>query len=368
LVCWTLTERRLLKILERFADASAALDQAAVLLGAAFFGSLGAWLAGNRLYWRLRAKSVAGTVVGVRAPVKSLYHAVYRYKSRAGKRFEATADVGVGANPKLVTGRKVRLLVFRKHPDRVAEAGLHVPEIVGWVFFAAAAVAVGIALTMWPVTPFTWTVLTAVVVFVAYCLRKAMPARGERPFTSLTRELPPDGLLEAPVRPIEQILSGPVRAERQRKQRITGLIVTPILVLAGVGVFALGAHLGRTTFLLQSTGERARGTVLFCELKKTLHGSSYYPVVQFATRRGIAVQFRDIMGSNPAAYREGEPVEVLYFPSSPAQSATIDRGLLNWVAPGALCLGGTFLAVFAVGARLGAPRAAGIPPRPTKGL
>jgi hypothetical protein len=286
-----------------------------------------------------------------------LYYAVYRYQSRAGKRAEATADVGVGASPRLATGRKVRLLAFRKHPDRVAEAGIHLLEVVGGGLFVAAAIAVGVALTAWPVTPLTWILLAGVLMFVAYGLQRSMPARGERPFTSIVRTSPPDGLPDTPVRPLEEILSGPVRAERQRKQRVTGLIVTPILVLAGLTVLALGARLARTTFLLESSGERARGTVLFCELKRTLHGSSYYPVVQFATPRGVAVQFRDSMGSSPPAYREGEPVEVLYFAAAPAQSATIDRGLLNWVGPVALCVGGACLTAMALMARLGAPRA-----------
>jgi hypothetical protein len=282
---------------------------------------------------------------------------VYRYQSRAGKRAEATADVGVGASPRLATGRKVRLLAFRKHPDRVAEAGIHLLEIVGGGLFVAAAVAVGVALTAWRVTPLTWILLAGVLMFVAYGLQRSMPARGERPFTSVVRTSAPDGLPDTPVRPLEEILSGPVRAERQRKQRVTGIIVTPILVLAGLTVLALGARLARTTFLLESSGERARGTVLFCELKRTLHGSSYYPVVQFATRRGAPVQFRDSMGSSPPAYREGEPVEVLYFAAAPAQSATIDRGLLNWVGPVALCVGGACLTAMALMARLGAPRA-----------
>jgi hypothetical protein len=351
------TETRLSKLLELFADASALLSQAALLTTAGLCGGLGALLAGNRLYWRFRGRSVPGTVAGVRVS-GGLYYPVYRYKSPGGKRIQATSDVGLRASEKLVTGRKLRLLYLKKHPDRVAEAGVQIPEAVGWGFFALASLALGIALALWPVTTPAWVMLAAVLVFVIYRLRRSMPARGERPFTSLIRQPPPEDLLGTPVHPIEEILSGPVRAERQRKQRIAGLIVTPILVAAGVGVFALGAQLGRTTYLLLSSGERAHGTVLFCELKRTLHGSSYYPVVQFATRNGLAVQFRDNMGSNPAAYQEGESVEVLYFPAAPESSATIDRGVLNWLAPGILCIGGVFLAVVAMGARLGVPRQA----------
>lgn len=144
-------------------------------------------------------------------------------------------------------------------------------------------------------------------------------------------------------------------AARQRKLRTTGRIVTPILVLAGIAVLALGIHLGRTLFLLQSTGERALGTVAFLELKSTLHGSTYYPVVEFTIQDGATAQFRDRMGGNPPAYREGDVVRVLYFPASPQESATIDRGVLNWIVPGALCLLGGLLATVALLARLGAP-------------
>jgi hypothetical protein len=144
-------------------------------------------------------------------------------------------------------------------------------------------------------------------------------------------------------------------SQRQRRLRTTGRIVTPILVLAGLTVLVLGVYLARNLFLLQSTGERALGTVAFLELKATLHGSSYYPVVEFTTEDGMTVQFRDRMGSRPPAYHEGDSVLVLYFPASPRESATIDRGLLNWLVPGVLCLLGGVLATVALWVRLGVP-------------
>jgi hypothetical protein len=343
-----------LKLLELFAAISDALNQVGVLLGAGFFLGLGIWLCANRLYWRLGAKAVKGTVVGVRAPRKHLYYAVYRYKLPSGKWAEATSDTGALPNPDLVTGHKVRLLVFKKYPDRVADAGSHILEILGGLFFAVGAVCAGVALTVWPVTPVTWVVVAAVAIFVLYLLRRSTPRRREPPFASLSRGTRPAGLLDSPVHPIEELLSGPVRAERRRKQRIAGRIVTPILVLVGLGVAALGVHLGRTTFLLKSAGERAQGTVVFLESKKNLHGSTYYPVVQFATLEGTTVQFRDVMGTNPPAYSEGDPVNVLYFRNLPERTATIDRGMLDWLAPGVLCVMGTFLAGIALWARLGA--------------
>ena len=343
-----------MKLLQLFAEFWAALNQVGVLLGAGLFGGLGTWLCGNRLYWRLLAKRVKGSVVGVRAPGKLLYYAVYRYKLPSGKWMEATSDTGALPNPDLATGRKVRLLVFKKHPDRVADAESHVLELLGGVSFAVGAACVGVALTVWPATPLTWILVSADGVFVLYLLQRSWPRRSEPPFASLSRRARPAQLLDAPASPLEELLSGPVRAERQRLRRTLGRIVTPILMLAGLGVIALGVHLGRNTYLLQSTGERTQGSVLFLELKTNLHGSTYYPVVQFTTAEGTTVQFRDGMGSNPPAYREGDPVNVLYFRNLPEQTATIDRGVLDWLTPGVLCVMGGFLAGIALWVRLGA--------------
>jgi hypothetical protein len=332
----------------------AALNQAGILLAAGLLLGLGVLLFANRLYWRVCAKRVRGNVVGVRAPRKYFYYPVYRYRMTPTSRWlEATADVGSLPNPDLVTGHKVRLLVFRKFPDRVADAGSYLLEIVGTVFFVTGCAGIAAACAFWPITPLTWVMLGVILIFVIYLLRRCIPRWREPPFSSITRGWRPAELLESPAHPIEDLLSGPVRAERQRKQRATARIVTPALVLLGLGVVALGVYLGRSTFLLQSHGERTHGTVVFLELKTTLHGSTYYPVVQFATREGTAVQFRDGMGSNPPAYREGDPVNVLYSRNLPERTATIDRGILDWLAPGILCAMGSALAGIAFWARLG---------------
>ena len=344
-----------MKFLPLFAEIWDAVDQAGVLLGAGLLCGLGLFLCANRLYWRLWARRVKGVVIGVRAPRKYLYYPVFRYRlTSTGKWLQATADSGALPNPDLVTGRKARLLVFKKFPDRVADADTRVLETVGGLFLALGGTGIGIAMRFWPVTPMTWVIVAVIGVFLLYLLRRTTPRRKEPPFSSVWRTARPANLLESPVQPIEALLEGPIRAERRRKQRVTGRIVTPILVLAGLGVLALGGYLGRTIYLLKSSGDSAPGIVQFSELKKTTHGSSYYPVVEFATREGARVQFRDGMGSNPAAYREGEPVTVLYFRNQPEETATIDRGLLNWLVPGILCVMGSFLAGVALWARLGA--------------
>ena len=344
-----------MKFLPLFAEIWDAVDQAGVLLAAGLLCGLGVFLCGNRLYWRLRARRVKGVVVGVRAARKFLYYPVYRYKlTPSGRWLEATADTGSLPSPDLVTGRKVRLLVFKKHPDRAADADSHVLETLGGFCLACGGTGIALAVRQWSVTPVTWAIIAAIAIFLLYLLRRTTPRRKEPPFSSVWRGARPANLLESPAQPIEDLLEGPVLAERRRKQRITGRIVTPILVLAGLGVMSLGGYLGRTTYLLKSTGESAQGTVQFLELKKTLHGSSYYPVVQFATREGTVVQFRDGMGTNPPAYHEGDPVNVRYFLTEPKGTATIDRGMADWLPPGILCVMGSLLAGAALWARLGA--------------
>ena len=106
-----------------FAEIWDAVDQAGVLLGAGLLCGLGLFLCANRLYWRLLARRVKGVVIGVRAPRKYLYYPVFRYRlTPTGKWLQATADSGALPNPDLVTGRKARLLVFKRFTDRVADA------------------------------------------------------------------------------------------------------------------------------------------------------------------------------------------------------------------------------------------------------
>jgi len=346
-----------LKFLPLFAEIWDAVDQAGVLLGAGLLCGLGLFLCANRLYWRLFARRVKGVVVGVRAPRKYFYYPVFRYRlTPNGKWLQGTVETGALPNPDLVTGRKARLLVFKRFPDRVADAETHVLELLGLLFLGLGGTGIGVAMTFWSVTPMTWVIIAVIGLFLLYLLRRTIPRRKEPPFSALWRGATPANLLESPVQTIEGLLEGPVRAERSRKQRVAGRIAAPILVVVGLGVMSLGGYLGRTTYLLKSTGQSAQGTVLFLELKKTAHGSSYYPVVEFATRDGMKVQFRDGMGSDPPAYREGDPVTVLYFRNLPEETATIDRGPLNWLAPGILCVMGSFLAGVALWVRLGALR------------
>lgn len=81
--------------------------------------------------------------------------------------------------------------------------------------------------------------------------------------------------------------------------------------------------------------------------RKTL----FYPVVEFRTVDGESIRFEGSTGSNPAAYRVGDTVKVLYDPQTP-QSALIDSWEEVWMPSGFLIgIGGIFALMGALSLR-----------------
>ncbi len=124
---------------------------------------------------------------------------------------------------------------------------------------------------------------------------------------------------------------------------VSGLIAVAI----GLGVLYLG-QLWRTHTQQQiATMVKAQGTVVEVVSRTKLRDGErktlFYPIVEFRTANDEAVRFEDAMGSNPATYRVGDTVEVLYDPQTP-QSAMIDSWMI-WL-PSTIVMGfGGFIAV-----------------------
>ncbi len=76
---------------------------------------------------------------------------------------------------------------------------------------------------------------------------------------------------------------------------------------------------------------------------------TYKPVVRFITQNGKTIVFTSKTGSNPAAYAEGETVEVLYPPSSP-EKAQLSDFLSLWMIP--MIFGGIGLVFIILGGGL----------------
>jgi hypothetical protein len=110
---------------------------------------------------------------------------------------------------------------------------------------------------------------------------------------------------------------------------ITAGIFTAFSVRIG-GVFgyaAVAQHRKRT--LLRQTGILVEGVVIRLERDNDPESSILYPVISFTARSGKVVTERYNFGSQPAAYRLGQQVQILYDPLAPKEFV-IGDGSIDW--------------------------------------
>jgi len=221
--------------------------------------------------------------------------------------------------------------------------------VLGVVFALVGSLIVRFALHSWPITSSTWISLGLLVLFATIQLYRRLHPQGgaHPPVPPLSRSRSTDWH-SSPVRAVEEVLDpNEVAARRAQLQRSTRYL-RPVLPLVGVALIALGVHLSIQLWNLQTHGVSADGHVVSLQLSSSAHSSSYYPIVDFVVLGGETVRFRDRIGSNPALYRPGDLVRVRYLASSPTSTAIIDRGVWNWLLPGALALFGIGLIAAAV--------------------
>jgi hypothetical protein len=137
------------------------------------------------------------------------------------------------------------------------------------------------------------------------------------------------------------------------RRTIGGGLVAIAVVIAFGGVFSY-----RSTRRFIDRAARAPGTVVRVleEVDAGDGGKSYYPVVQFRAPAGAPVEFRSHFGSNPAGYRPGDPVTVLYEPDAPDRAEIADFWPL-WSLTLMCGLLGTIFLGAGVGVLVAAPRA-----------
>ena len=86
-----------------------------------------------------------------------------------------------------------------------------------------------------------------------------------------------------------------------------------IFPAVGLLLIVIGVVAWFRTRRFVSESFRASGTVVGLSARtSTKGGTTYSPVVEFATREGAVRQFTDPVSSRPAGYSVGQRVEVLY--------------------------------------------------------
>ena len=143
-----------------------------------------------------------------------------------------------------------------------------------------------------------------------------------------------------------------------KAQNLSLLKVLPIVFLVALGLTAGGLYYVVTQIDLLLHGATATGEVLSLEAgSSTSSGGrpAWFPIVAFETSNGTPITFRHRTGQYPAAYVEGDKVEVSYLPDDP-ETALIAEGLVNWLLPILLLVIGPALTVVAARGFLGARR------------
>ena len=119
-----------------------------------------------------------------------------------------------------------------------------------------------------------------------------------------------------------------------------------ILLLAGLGL-SVGAFISRsrTQKFVQSAVQTQAQVTGLQQRRGNQNALLYHPVLRYTTRAGTEHEVVSAVGSNPAPYKPGDTVTVLYDPARP-EEVRIHTFLQVWLFP--LVLGGlgvTFLFV-----------------------
>jgi len=260
------------------------------------------------------------------------YHPVVEYVGPDGRTRYLESLVG-SSSPFGAVGDAVTVLVQPEDPEKAVlkssltygvGAALGLMGLASCIAFFA----------VFRATPFSLVSAAGVVTWAAYQLRRST---GAKPITSAIwrkfkdEAFRPKVFTDATKAEISWADPEAVRAAMAKQQKVNRFVL-PILLLAGVGLLFLGAHLHQKTAEFLARAVRAPGSVVQLATNHSSDGAdTYAPVVEFE-HQGRKYTFKDSISSNPPSYRRGDAVGVLYDPDRP-RDARIDRGRWNKAVP-----------------------------------
>ena len=285
---------------------------------------------------RQGAWAVPGEVIGFStgqsgASGASFYYPVAEYVGLDGRKRYLEGSVG-SSSPLDAVGDAVTVLVQPDDPEKAV-----LKSSLTYVLGAALAL-MGLAscivfFVVFRATTFSIAGAVGVVGLVAYKLRGSMR---EKPLSLEAWRKYKDQALRARVFTDAGKAGIPwadpvaLRTAIANQQKVNRFAV-PILLLGGVGLLFLGAHLHQKTGMFLARAVRAPGVVVEMARNHSSHNDTYAPVVEFE-HQGGTYRFKDSIGSDPPSYRIGQAVGVLYDPDHPRE-ARIDRGRWNKAMP-----------------------------------
>lgn len=303
------------------------------------------------LRWKVKADEVEGTITGLRQR-GVIYYPVYRYMLD-GVEQEATSNSGSSSTRGQETGKQVMIQVMRHDPGRAQPARAIIWPLIGLLLAAPGLWLVYTAFTAFEVNGFTWATLAALGFMSLNRLRGSIIPKSQRLSVEEWRMQRRSEIDLLPVQTAEHVRQSPSAQAEQAHYAKQAKVSGPLMLLLGAAAIAGAIYMSSDTLELLGA-QSAPGVVTQLAGNNTSGGGYVYrAIVRFSDAEGKEYTFRDKLASSHAIYDEGEQVTVLYKSEDPQSSAAIDRGLMNWLVPGAL---GLFGLLFLLGGLAQMPR------------
>jgi Protein of unknown function (DUF3592) len=295
------------------------------------FVAVGIVVIASELGARRGAWPVPATVIGFSTGERDgYYHSVAEYVGPDGVTRYIEGSLGSSA-PLASVGDIVTVLVKAAEPEQaVLQSALS--YVVGAVIGAMGLASCAVFFATFRGTPFSIGGAAVVSVLAAYKVVGSLRSKriSLQEWRDKRKALRPRVFTEATKSAIRWAHPAALDAAIL-KQRKANRFAAPILLLGGVGLVVLGAHLHRSTSTFLAKAAHAPGRVVGLAVNHSTDNDTYSPVVEFEAL-GHTYRFKDSIGSSPPSYRRGDEVAVLYDPDQP-RNARIDRGRWNKAMP-----------------------------------
>ena len=346
-------------------DAIQGFHQAGFLVVAAILLGIALAIFGDFVRWRMLAREYTGEIVALRArkihkkegsrtPQRS-YFPVIEYRDNSGQRIRARTYSGGSNLGDQLPGKGVRILVMQGEPDVARIKGMaHV--IFASVLAGMGSVCLLIALVEYRSSIWTVACILAMLAvggfkILASASGRAAGRRGAGGPSSLSewKKRSKAARLED-CEEIDAVEAHRISAQQDRAARKAA----PFFAAISVALVGGGFYLGQEVLALETTGLSAIGEVVRVESKQSRDSDGktttmYSPVIRFVSRDGRQIEYESKVSSSSSRYRRGDAVDMLYSASDPERDVMIDRGVMNWLLPGAMT--GVGVLVFCVSLR-----------------
>jgi hypothetical protein len=323
-------------------------QQALLLIGGFACLGLGVLLVGNEVHWRRKAIHVAGIISGVRQKGK-VFYPVYRYQLPDGTVYDSTSDIGSAAFKGKETGRMVPLMVLPDQPAAARATNNWAFGAVGAFLALAGLLLIFLAVVQYPVTQMTWMLGVALFCYSGMKLQSILIPKGQRLTLAawkMAMKQKHDAEMQGlPLIRIEEMLAADSGKKIIAQQILARRVAGPLMFGCGMLLLVAGVQFSNGLENMLSRGISAQGQVVEMAGAEAGDSDIVYPVVVFTDSQGRSIRFYDRKGQEQSEISVGDAVEVLYVPDDPEKTAMIDRGMMNYLRPLLLLLGGTVFAI-----------------------